>query len=146
MHVNHRWKGVSKSMFCTCKRRKEFVTATTTHAMTPYPIPSSTTSIQTTKSRRETSAMNLFDTGWGLWGRERNWCWGQLNLDRGYCYIFTLLYINFTSFLLQLPNHFVPRTYGYTRSHHYDSFPLLSLTHSLLLDMTHMFMTHSLAI
>ena len=54
---------------------------------------------------------------------------GWLNLDKGYCYIFTLLYFDFTSFSLQLLNHLVPRTHGHTHSHHYDLFTSLSLTH-----------------
>ena len=62
---------------------------------------------------------------------------------------FTILYFYFTSFLLPLLNHLVTRTYGYTHNclmtHPFflSMTPLsLSLTHLLLLDMTHMFMTH----
>ena len=137
---NKRWLDRPKATLCglvlpysNCyhysKVLQTMILATTTHAMTHYPIPSSTTNTQMTKSRRGMSTMNPFNTNQRLWERERNLCWGWLNLDRGYCYVFTLLYFDFISFSLQLLNHLVPRTHGYTCSHHYDSFTSLSLTH-----------------
>ena len=107
---------------------------TTTNATNACPISSNTTNNQMIKSRRRTMTKSLFNTDWRLWGR-RSLCQGWLNLDRGYCYIFTLLYFYFSTFPPPLPNCLVPRTHGYTCSHPMTHlFPYLWLLHLVIYD------------
>ena len=70
--------------------------AITTNATNVCLIYPNWTDNQTTKLGRGMMTKGSFNTGWGLW-RRRNLCWGRLNLDRGYCYIFryTILLLHF---------------------------------------------------
>ena len=89
--------------------------AITTNAMNVCLIYPNSTDNQMIKLGRRATMKGSFNTGRGLW-RRRNLCWGQLNLDRAYCYVFTILYFHFTISLSPLLNLLAPRTYGYTCS------------------------------